>query len=272
MPSEPGQPPPADAADERKRQIAVDTLERYTGGPFADFQRFILLANFEHYLAAFAELSGQPIHRGTAMASVHWPDEQISIVQCGVGSPTAALVIDLLAYVEPVAVIMLGLCGGLRDKHAVGDYFNPVAGIRDEGTSEHYMPAQCPALANFSIQKFVTEHLESINQSYHTGVVHTTNYRFWEFDEPFCEQLRAEKVQAIDMECATLFSAGFSRSVPVGALLVISDLPLNESGIKTKDLAAQVRQAYTGSHVSLGVDIMRDMRDAERGLLKDQWS
>lgn len=257
--------------DEHKRRIAIDTLERYTGSAFGDFQRFILLVNFDHYLDVFQDLARAESAHGSVMGSVHWPDKQLSMVQCGVGSPTAAVAIDLLSYVRPSAVLMLGLCGGLRKKHRIGDYFNPLAAIRDEGTSEHYMPPQCPALANFSIQKFVAEHLESAGIYYHTGVVHTTNYRMWEFDERFREVLIDEKVQAIDMECATLFSAGFSRGVPVGALLVVSDLPLEKGGVKTKDLSEQVRATYTGDHVRLGADIMDEMRGAEAWQLKDQW-
>jgi len=271
VPSETPQLSGLDPPDSRKRQIAIETLERYAGSPFAAYQPFILLTNFEHYLRAFAEMAKRDVQRGGAMATAHWPEEAISMVQMGVGSPIAALAIDLVAYLEPVAVLMLGLCGGLREKHRIGDYFNPVAAIRDEGTSDHYMPPQCPALAAFSIQKFVTEFLEKVGRFYHTGVVHTTNYRFWEFDSEFRQRLLEEKVQAIDMECATLFSAGFSRSVPVGALLLISDLPLDPAGIKTKDLSAQVGRAYTQAHVEQGIGIMRSIRDAERGLLKNQW-
>lgn len=266
--------PPDAAEPEReahKRRIAIDTLERYTGSKFDDFQRFVLLVNFEHYVEQFLEDTGAHHARGTVMTAAHHADQQITMIQCGVGSPTAALAVDLLSYVRPAAVLILGLCGGLRKKHRVGDYFNPVAAIRDEGTSEHYMPPQCPALANFSIQKFVTVHLERTGIYYHTGVVHTTNYRFWEFDESFRHQLLEEKVQAIDMECATLFSAGFSRAVPVGALLVVSDLPLEEGGVKTKDMSEHVRAEYTPDHVRLGTAILRDIQAAEAWQLKDQW-
>jgi AMP nucleosidase len=195
----------------------------------------------------------------------------MSIINFGVGSPLAALVIDLLAFVDPVAILMLGMCGGLRTKHRIGDFFNPVAAIRDEGTSNHYMPPVVPALASFTVQKAVALELEKTKHYYHTGVVHTTNYRMWEFDEKFKDALMYEKVSAIEMECATLFSAGFSRNLNVGALLLISDLPYTRRGIKTKEISKMVFKKFAEPHVTFGIDVLSHLRDMNPGLVKKQW-
>ncbi len=254
-----------------KEKIGRDTLERYTKSRISDFQPFILLTNFPQYMTLFSAMAKEDATDGSMMEACHWPEEQISIVNFGVGSPVAALVIDLLAFIDPVAILMLGMCGGLRTKHQIGDFFNPVAAIRDEGTSNHYMPPRVPALSSFTIQKAVTLEIEKAGYFYHTGVVHTTNYRMWEFDEGFKETLIREKVSAIEMECATLFSAGFSRRLNVGALLLISDLPLTRQGIKTKESSKMVFKKYAEPHMRLGVDVMRHIRDMERGLVKKQW-
>jgi len=259
------------AGEALKDKIGRDSLERYTNSRIGDFQPFILLTNFSQYMELFSERSGGEILQGSMMAACHWPEEKISIVNFGVGSPVAALVIDLLAFVDPVAILMLGMCGGLRNKHSLGDFFNPVAAIRDEGTSNHYMPPQAPALASFTIQKAVALEVEKTDHYYHTGVVHTTNYRMWEFDESFRETLKSEKVGAIEMECATLFSAGFSRDLNVGALLLISDLPHTRRGIKTKQSSKLVFKKHAGPHLELGLDVLRHIRDMERGLVKKQW-
>ncbi|MBI4831392.1 MAG: AMP nucleosidase [Candidatus Lindowbacteria bacterium] len=254
-----------------KEKIGRDSLERYTNSLVSEFQPFILLTNFSNYVDLFASKSGKPICRGSLMEACHWPEERVSILNFGVGSPLAALVIDLLAFVDPVAILMLGQCGGLRDKHRIGDYFNPVAAIRDEGTSNHYMPPRVPALASFTVQKVVATEVERANLYYHTGVVHTTNYRMWEFDDKFRETLKNEKVSAIEMECATLFSAGFSRDLNVGALLLISDLPNTSRGIKTKESSKMVFKKFAGSHLDLGINVLARIREMERGLVKKQW-
>lgn len=254
-----------------KRKIGRDSLERYTNSRISDFQPFILLTNFSRYMNLFSERTGKEISEGSVMEVCHWPEENISILNFGVGSPLAALVIDLLAFADPVAILMLGMCGGLRTKHKLGDFFNPVAAIRDEGTSNHYMPPQVPALASFTVQKAVATELEKTKYFYHTGVVHTTNYRMWEFNEQFREILVSEKVGAIEMECATLFSAGFSRNLNVGALLLISDLPHTSRGIKTKASSRMVFEKYANPHITLGIDVLKNIRDLERGLVKKQW-
>jgi AMP nucleosidase len=254
-----------------RERIGRDSLERYTNSPISQFQPFILLTNFSQYMNLFSLFSGECTCRGSLMEVCHWPEEKMSILNFGVGSPMAALVIDLLAFVDPMAILMLGMCGGLRKKHRIGDFFNPVAAIRDEGTSNHYMPPRVPALSSFTVQKAVTMEVEKAGLFYHTGVVHTTNYRMWEFDETFRDTLHREKVSAIEMECATLFSAGFSRNLNVGALLLISDLPHTRRGIKTKESSKRVFKDFAESHLKLGIDVLRQLREMEPGLLKKQW-
>src|SRR5271170_5349718 len=139
--------------------------------------------------------------------------------------------------------LLLGMCGGLRRRYQTGEYLVPVASIRGEGTSDFYFPPDVPALSNFLMQKAV----------YHIGITFTTNMRFWEFNEEFKTRLKATKAQAIEMECATLFAASYKRKFTLGALLLISDLPLNNNGIKTKKSSESVYDRYMADHVEKGV-------------------
>lgn len=242
--------------DPREEQIAKDTLERYSGSLVHDFQPYLLLTNFPRYVQSFAERRNLPIIEGSVFKVAHAPEERISILDFKIGSPAAALVMDLCAFLPIRAALLLGMCGGLRPHYAVGNYFVPVASIRGEGTSDFYFPPEVPALANFLVQKAVTNVLENQGRTYHLGITHTTNKRFWEFNKPFCEQLKANRAQAIEMECATLFTASYAYKVPLGALLLISDLPLNPEGIKTKSSSERVYLNHTEDHVELGVQAM----------------
>jgi AMP nucleosidase len=131
-----------------------------------------------------------------------------------------------------------------------------MAAIRDEGVSHHFIPPQVPSLPTFKIQKFVSQVIVEHGYDYRTGVVHTTDYRFWEFDEGFKQQLYEEKAIAIDMECAALFSVGFVSRVPIGALLLVSDLPLKRGGIKTKESSEWVFNKYTQLQITIGIESM----------------
>lgn len=243
-------------------QIALDTLMRYSDTSLEEFNDFILLTNFPHYVDAFAEHEGVNTITGTVLRSAHSPSNNISIIDYRVGAPMAALIIDVLSYIRPQAVVMLGLCGGLHRYHNVGDFLLPVAAIRDEGASKYYMPPQVPSLPAFLVQQFISEELMHQEIPFQTGVLHTTDYRMWEFDEQFREKLKQEKASAIEMECSALFTAGFSRKVPVGALMLISDLPFKPEGIKTKKKAKEFFNKYTSNHLLVGIDCMKRMNEA----------
>ncbi len=239
-----------------QEKIARDTLERYSGSPVEDFQPYVMLTNFSRYVHYFAESRQVPVIEGSTFKVAHSPKERVTILDFKIGSPAAALVVDLCAFLPIRAALLLGMCGGLRRHYTIGEYFVPVASIRGEGTSDFYFPAEVPSLANFLVQKIVTNVLDETQTPYHIGITHTTNKRFWEFDQDFRARLKVNRPQAIEMECATLFMGGYSHKLPLGALLLISDLPLNQDGIKTKKSSENVFNTYTGEHVEKGVQIM----------------
>lgn len=242
-----------------EEKIARDTLERYAGSPIASYQPYMILTNFPKYLEYFAQSRNVPIEQGSMFQVAHDPKEKISILDFKIGSPAAALVVDLIAYLPIRAALLLGMCGGLRGHYKVGDYFVPIASIRGEGTSDFYFPPEVPALANFVIQKQVTNVMDREKVKYHVGITHTTNKRFWEFNRPFRQKLQVTRPQSIEMECATLFMASYKYKLPLGALLLVSDLPLDREGIKTKESSQKVYQQHTQEHVEYGVKIMHEV-------------
>jgi AMP nucleosidase len=253
---------PEEPVDQHEEQIARDTLERYSGSPVDDFRSYLLLTNFPKYVHQFAETRSLPIIEGSMFKVAHSPEDDISILDFKIGSPAAALVVDLCANLPIKAALLLGMCGGLRRHYQIGEYFIPVAGIRGEGTSDFYFPSEVPAMANFMVQKIVTNHLDMHDIPYHIGITHTTNKRFWEFNKEFRERLQGTRPQAIEMECATLFMASYRYKLPLGALLLISDLPLSREGIKTKKSSAAVYAQHTHQHVELGVEILKAINEA----------
>ena len=262
--------PPAPSAENAiyanpdKWRVGAEILERYTGTPGGSWKPQILLTNFHHYLERFVAISGDATQtQGSAMTAAHSERLGVSIIDFSIGSPVAALIIEVLATADPKATLFLGICGGLHRSLEVGDFVLPTAAIRDEGASKHFMPAQVPALPTFKIQKFVSQIVVERGLDYRTGVVHTTDYRFWEFNDRFKDQLYEERALAIDMESATLFSVGFASKVPIGALLLVSDLPLRVDGIKTKESARAVFRRFADLHIEIGIEAMSQI--AERG-------
>jgi AMP nucleosidase len=244
---------------EHERQIAIDTLERYSGSLASEFQPLLLLTNFPRYVEYFAKSRGVQIKEGAMFKVAHSPKDCVSIIDFKIGSPAAALVVDVCSFLPVKASLLLGMCGGLRSHYKIGDYFVPVAAIRGDGTSDFYFPPEVPAMANFLVQKAVTEVMDETQSSYQVGITHTTNKRFWEFNAEFKERLKSNRSQAIEMECATLFISSYKNKLPLGALLLISDLPLEPHGIKTKESSEKVYLTHTGDHVDKGVEILKRM-------------
>lgn len=258
--------------NEDKRKIAKDMLERYTGHNIEDFQKQIILTNFHYYLERFnALLPDHNYTQGSAFKASSSKTAQVTIIEFGVGAAMAALIGELLAVVEPKAVLFLGLAGGVHPSLDVGDFVLPIASIRGEGVTQHFLPEQVPALPTFKVQKFVSQILVEHGLEYRTGTIHSTDYRFWEFDDRFKLNLLEQRVLAVEMETAALFVSCFVSKVNIGALLLISDCPLKEGGIKTKKSAKAVFRKFTDVHIELGIEAMADIAERGEAIRHYQW-
>lgn len=241
-----------------KQEIVRDWLERYTGQKIEDFGHHILLTNFNRYVRIFCEIMNTQIVDPSANMLTATADG-ITIINFGMGSPNAALIMDLLSAIHPNAVLFLGKCGGLKKKNELGDLILPIAAIRNEGTSDSYMPPEIPALPAFNLQRSVSSTIRNHQKDYWTGTVYTTNRRVWEHDEEFKEYLAKTRAMAIDMETATIFTVGFANEIPSGALLLVSDQPMISSGIKTKESDRIVTENFVRQHVTIGIDSLKEL-------------
>jgi len=57
----------------------------------------------------------------------------------------------------------------------------------------------------------------------------------------------------------TLFVVGFSRKVPVGALMLVSDLPTQPQGVKKK-LSEAIFNDYTELHLQGAIDSIQRLK------------
>lgn len=246
-----------------KSDIVKNWLPRYTHRALEDFGEYILLTNFNRYVELFAEMYGvEVMGRDANMLSAS--ADNITIINFGMGSPNAALIMDMLSAIEPKAVLFLGKCGGLRDKNKIGDLVLPIAAIRGEGTSNDYFPPEIPALPAFALQRTTSSAIRDFQYDYWTGTVYTTNRRVWEYDLTFCDYLRSTRAQAVDMETATLFTVGFHNGIPIGALLLISDMPLQDDGIKTAEKDKITTATFVEDHLRIGIKSLQSLQTGSR--------
>ena len=82
-----------------KEEIVANWLPRYTKRNLEDFEEYILLTNFNKYVEIFAEKFNVPI-LGRDANMISASAEGITIVNFGMGSPNAAIIMDLLSAIQ----------------------------------------------------------------------------------------------------------------------------------------------------------------------------
>jgi AMP nucleosidase len=222
-----------------KEAIVANWLPRYTGRPLEDFGKYIILTNFSKYIQLFSQ----------------WHNNAPVL---GLDKPMQSVTADGIT-INPKAVIFLGKCGSLKKKINVGDLILPIAGIRGEGTSNDYMPAEVPALPAFALQKAISTTIRDFQRDYWTGTCYTTNRRVWEHDKVFKRLLKRLRATAVDMETATIFITGFANKIPTGALLLVSDQPMIPEGVKTSESDSKVNEQYVETHLHIGIESLKQL-------------
>ena len=243
-----------------KEEIVNNWLPRYTGVKIEEFGNYIILVNFSNYVIQFANQYGVEV-RGLDRPMTSATADNITIINFGMGSASAATVMDLLTAIMPKAVLFLGKCGGLKKKNHIGDLILPIAAIRGEGTSNDYLPPEVPALPAFSLQKAISHTIRLKELDYWTGTVYTTNRRVWEHDDKFKEYLRSVRTMAIDMETATIFTVGFVNKIPTGALLLVTDQPMVAEGVKTEQSDLKVTENFVSNHLQIGIEALKELQN-----------
>ncbi len=243
----------------KEHEYVRQTLERYTNCSLERFCDHLLITNFKQYVKAFQERTQGEFTEGNFRV-VNVKDLNCTMIDFGIGSPQAALLINCLAYLDNLkSVIMLGMCGGIDDTLEIGDFVIASAAIRGEGTSRHYLPPEFPAIPASSVNLFCIGAVKRMHLLPKCGIVYTTDRRLWEFDEQFVEYLRRQRIMAIDMELATLLSVAYRFEIPIGSIMLVSDMPLQKTGLKGKRLHDEIYSKHMPMHLELALDAVKTM-------------
>ena len=174
-------------------------------------------------------------------------DSRILVLKVpGFGAPTAVMTLEELTAFGIRKFVNIGAAGGLQQNMNIGDIVMCDRAIRDEGTSDHYLPVEkyafpCPELTERLCTAFERKGIQ-----YSKGTS-------WTADAPYREtigelrQYCADGVATVEMEASALFAVGAYRGVSVGAVFAISDILSEEDwkqGYHSEEKLESLKQIF----------------------------
>lgn len=164
---------------------------------------------------------------------------KVSAIAMG-GGPSYTEWIVALAYMKHAkALVGVGWCGALQENIEIGDVVIPIATIRDEDASTHYVDSSFPAIANPRLVTMAVDsiksHVEELGSKLWLGVTVTTSAMLAETPERI-ELWRKQKALCIDGETSILYTLSYLADIPSLTLLTVSDNVVlgKDCGFETK--------------------------------------
>ena len=149
--------------------------------------------------------------------------EQILLFHPGVGAPLAAAILEETIQLGASIFIACGGCGVLDHHLDVGHPIIPMAAVRDEGTSYHYLPPSREVEPHPLALQAIKKTLEKKGMEYHLTKTWTTDGIYRETVKKRENRIQ-EGCDVVEMEAAALFAVAKFRNVICGQILYAGDL------------------------------------------------
>jgi len=147
---------------------------------------------------------------------------RLALFHPGVGAPLAAGLLEEVIALGAGKFIACGGAGVLDREIALGHVVVPLAAIRDEGTSYHYLPAGREVSASPAGVAAIEAVLKKHEHAYLVGKTWTTDAVYRETPAKV-RQRRQEGCLTVEMEAAALFAVAQFRQVTLAQMLYGGD-------------------------------------------------
>ncbi|KPV61529.1 MAG: Purine nucleoside phosphorylase [Candidatus Bathyarchaeota archaeon BA1] len=156
-------------------------------------------------------------HREFRSYSGRYKGVKISAMSSGIGPACIAIAVNEAANIGVETFVRVGSTGAIQRDIECGDLIISTGAVRLDGTSNHYVAPEYPAIANYEVLLALIEAAESSGVKYHVGVTATTgdfyagqarpSYQdFWQPKlDNIIPSLQKANVLNFEMEAATLF-------------------------------------------------------------------
>ncbi len=145
---------------------------------------------------------------------------RISACSTGIGGPSTAIAMEELAKIGAHTFIRVGSAGGRKEHLPVGSVVVVNAAVKADGTSNAYLPAIHPAVADVKVTSALMEAAQTLlgEVPFFTGVSYSRD-AFYVQNPELNELFKDTDVTVSEMECATVFAVGSKRNLRTGAIV-----------------------------------------------------
>lgn len=161
---------------------------------------------------------------------------KVSVTSTGMGGPSAAIALEELIHCGAHTFIRVGTCGRVCEKSYNEDLEGVIitGAVRDEGTGNHYVPIEYPAIADRHVIAALADAAKEMNLNFAEGIAQSKDSFYGQHDPdsmPVSAHLNARwdawcksNVMASEMEAAALFIVSSVREVRCGALMAYGSM------------------------------------------------
>ena len=199
--------------------------------------------------------------------------EKVSVVSTGIGCPSAAIAVE-----EPIAdgadtLVRVGSSGSMQPHVHTGDVVVVNASIRDEGTTQHNLPIEFPAVADIEVVNAMLEGALRLGYTTHTGISQSKDSFYGEVERPRMPMAAhlEERWNAFiaggalcsEMESSALFIlSSIYRKRAGGVMLVINEFDLAE--VDEEDAAKHMAEFDADRVIKVAIEGLKILIQADR--------
>ena len=169
-----------------------------------------------------------------------------AVISGALGAPAAALALEPLVASGAEDIILLGFCGSLSERFALGDLVSVAGAYSDEGTSKHYQPKRTAFFPSAGLRDELEEELRARGLEFKTGKIVSTDAPCRE-TRSWLEKSRRRGAELVDMETSAVFALAQCRGARAASLQIVSDELWTmkwKSGFSGRLLVERVRSAF----------------------------
>jgi len=153
-------------------------------------------------------------------------DAEVCVYRIYIGAPAAAMAMEFLVAAGVRKFILFGGCGAIHPSVKIYDLVVPTWGVREEGTSYHYLPPDVVPKPSERVSRAIEERLRPVARelgvNLHVGGIWTTDAIFRQTRDKV-RRYSSKGVLVVDMESTALMTVAMYRGVELGIAHVVTD-------------------------------------------------